>query len=119
MSQIPSEFIEALQDVLDFGARKHGDMNWLECNGSKSSWKDMHASMFRHLASSQAGEVYDDETRLLHVAHLATRALMVYTRIKRDLWHKEDYDDPNAGRAKANLELFDWEQATLEDLGDI
>ena len=76
--------------VLEMGAKKHGAKNWLEPNGSKSSHKDMHASMFRHLAESSVGKTKDDESGLHPLLHLATRALMVYTRQQRGITHEED-----------------------------
>lgn len=85
-------------DFLDFmgvilmGADKYEPNGWLKPDGSKTSLTDMHASMFRHLAASSAGQRIDKESQLDHLLHLATRALMLYTRIKHDIIHP--YDDP-------------------------
>lgn len=76
------EFLDFLK-VLEFGGQKHGNYNWLQPEGKKSSHDDMHASMFRHLAESSAGHRADAETGLDPLLHLASRALMMYTRIKR------------------------------------
>ncbi len=76
--------------VLAFGAKKHGSCNWLTPNGSKSSTKDMHASIFRHVAQSSAGLKKDHETSLHPLLHAAVRCLMVYTREKRGLTHIDD-----------------------------
>lgn len=101
-----SEFTDFLQ-VLEFGAKKHGELNWLEPGGKKSSFNDMHASMFRHLAESQSQQTLghtsscccgnvsflgrgDKESGLDPLLHLAARALMMYTRLKRELYHPED-----------------------------
>jgi len=93
MKYMSPEFYDFLT-VVEFGARKHdkpgGDANWASPNGSKSSHKDMHASMFRHLAESSSGVREDKETGIDPLLHLATRALMMYTRIKRGLIHEED-----------------------------
>ena len=78
------EFLDFLK-VLEFGAKKHGNYNWLEPKGKKSSHKDMHASMFRHLAESSAGHRADKESGLDPLLHLASRALMLYTRLKRGI----------------------------------
>jgi hypothetical protein len=72
-------------DVYEMGAEKHGLDNWLKPNGKTSSHKDMHASMFRHLAESSAGIRADKESGLDPLLHLACRALMCYTRIKRGI----------------------------------
>lgn len=76
--------------VLEMGASKHGALNWLEDNGSKSSHSDMCASMFRHLAEASTGKTEDDESGLHPLLHLVTRALMLYTRQKRGIVHEED-----------------------------
>jgi len=89
LKDLPDQFRDYL-DVIRIGAAKHGDNNWLEPNGKKSSHKDMHASMFRHLAHSSAGHRKDDESGLDHLLHLITRAQMMYTRIQRNIKHKED-----------------------------
>lgn len=83
------EFMHVLK-VLEFGAMKHGNLNWLDANGNKSSHKDMHDSMFHHLAESFSGVRIDPESGLDPLLHLACRALMTYTRIQRGLIHKED-----------------------------
>jgi hypothetical protein len=99
---IPKEFFDVVK-VLEMGAKKHGNSNWLEPDGKKSSFKEMHDSMFHHLAESYAQGLYgimdidegreyrhDCESKLDPLLHLACRALMVYTRIQRDIKHKDD-----------------------------
>ena len=83
------EFADIMK-VIEFGAQKHGDVNWTKTAGKKSSHKDMHASMFRHLADSSAGNFSDHETGFDPLLHLAVRALMTYTRRKRNIIHPED-----------------------------
>lgn len=93
MDLMSPEFYDFLQ-VLEYGALKHGQVgdvaNWESVNGAKSSHKDMHASMFRHLAESSAHMREDHESGLDPLLHLASRALMMYTRIQRGLIHEED-----------------------------
>ena len=79
------------------GAEKHGANNWLDPNGSKSSFKQMHDSMFHHLAESYAQGSWfgkldreDEESGLDPLLHLITRAQMMYTRIQRDIRHEDD-----------------------------
>lgn len=87
---------EDFYKVLDMGALKHGPGNWLSVDGAKSSFKQMHDSMFHHLAESFAQGYRargDAESGLDPLLHLATRALMMYTRIQRDLVHPEDDPD--------------------------
>ena len=105
---VPEEFNDYLK-VMEMGAEKHGDMNWLEPNGTKSSHKDMHDSMFHHLAKSFAASPYtgssqsksfdksmdrkDSESNLDHLLHLICRAQMEYTRIRRHIRHEDDCAD--------------------------
>lgn len=76
---------KALEDmvrVLSYGAEKYtvrddngkiindGANNWR--NGF--SWKSVYASLDRHFKAIEAGEDYDHDTGMLHVAHLACNA---------------------------------------------
>lgn len=83
------EFLDFL-DVLKMGADKHGNANWLNADGKKSSHKEMHDSMFHHLSNSFAGVRIDNDSGLDHLLHLASRALMMYTRLKRGIKHPND-----------------------------
>lgn len=83
--EIEEEFIEYITQVMEFGASKHGDMNWTEVNGKKSSHKDMHDSMFHHLADSFCDCRKDEETGLDPLQHLMTRAAMTLWRKRRGL----------------------------------
>lgn len=86
---LPLEF-DDYKEILEHGAAKHGSNNWLEPNGSKSSFKEMHDSMFHHLAESFAGQRVDHESGLDPLLHLITRAQMMYTRLKRNIKHEND-----------------------------
>lgn len=59
---IPEEFYD-LSLVLEMGAKKHGKDNWLTI-GTKSSHREMHDSMFHHLAESYSGKQEDHESGL-------------------------------------------------------
>lgn len=86
---IPSE-MDNWKDILESGAAKHGANNWLDKDGNKSSHKDMHDSMFHHLAESFVGNTKDKDSGFHPLLHLATRALMCYTRQMRNLVHSDD-----------------------------
>lgn len=89
------EFFDILK-VLEMGAVKHGRDNWLDpTQGKKASFIEMHDSMFHHLAHSliagrNANNRLDKESQLDALLHLGTRALMMYTLIKRGIKHKDD-----------------------------
>ncbi len=85
--EIPPEMFDFI-NVMTTSARsgKYEPNNWLRKDGAiNSDSRSMHASMFRHVAESQCGHRYDKETNLDPLLHLATRALMLYVRIKRGL----------------------------------
>jgi 5'(3')-deoxyribonucleotidase len=56
--------------VLTLGANKYAERNWEK--GMK--WTTVLASMKRHIAAFEAGEDYDQETGLLHTAHVMCNA---------------------------------------------
>ena len=95
--QVPEEFQDYLK-VMEMGAKKHGADNWLNPNGAKSSFKQMHDSMFHHLAESYVQgdqQTYftsrgDHESDLDPLLHLICRAQMMYTRLKRGIKHEND-----------------------------
>lgn len=87
---LPYDFIHYLTEVLNFGAGKHGGNNWKQPNGKKSSHKDMHASLFRHVGASSAGIKEDHETNLHPLQHAAVRCLMQVYRDKHNLIHVDD-----------------------------
>jgi hypothetical protein len=79
--EIPIEFND-VNKVLEFGAEKYGANTWLE--GNHFGHTSNHNSMFHHLAESYANVSKDLESDLHPLLHLACRALMEYTLIKRD-----------------------------------
>lgn len=83
--KIAREFLSYIEEVMEFGATKHGDMNWTQVDGTKSSHKEMHDSMFHHLAESFTNNRQDSETGCDPLQHLATRAVMTLWRKKRGL----------------------------------
>ncbi len=86
---IPDEFFDFL-DILIMGAKKYEPNNWLEPEGTNSSHKNMHASLFRHVAESSSGKIKDEESGLHPLLHATTRCLMHYTRQKRGIKSGQD-----------------------------
>lgn len=78
--------------VMKHGADKYGWGNWLKPDGTKSSEKDMHASMARHWGqSSTDGWLAEDkDSGLDPLLHLQCRASMLYTRRQNGILHPED-----------------------------
>ena len=67
---VPSFAQEQYAKVLTAGAAKYGDNNWKK----GMSWTTVLASLERHLAAIKKGEDYDEETGLLHSAHIMCNA---------------------------------------------
>lgn len=85
---VPPE-VEDFNAVLEFGAKKHGALNFLEPNGKKCSEADMFASIGRHLEGAKRGEV-DAESGLDHILHAISRLQMLYIRRVRNIVHSDD-----------------------------
>ncbi len=57
-------------EVLGMGGEKYGDFNWTK----GMNWTTVIASMKRHIAAIEAGEDYDQESGMLHIAHVQCNA---------------------------------------------
>lgn len=83
---VPPEFshiLKVLQMGIDKGYKANGWLN--DPESPRMSHKENHDSMFHHLAESFAGVTNDKDSGLHPLLHLATRALMGYTRYMRDI----------------------------------
>lgn len=63
--------IEALTNVWTFGANKYAKSNWKQLDNAIDRYTN---AMLRHLLAEDTNR-YDDETKLLHAAHIAFNAL--------------------------------------------
>ena len=70
-SLLPKDELEEIVKVLQYGATKYGRDNWKLCN-DKNRYID---ALYRHLEAYRAGEMFDKDTNLHHLAHLACNAL--------------------------------------------
>lgn len=71
MSLVPFVAIRAIGDVYAYGEKKYAAWNWAK--GMK--WSRVSDSMLRHYERFQMGEERDEESGLLHTAHLAWNAI--------------------------------------------
>jgi len=79
MELIPPEAIEALAEVITYGANKYSDDNW------KKVGKDRYiGALMRHLNAYRKGELYDDESGLTHMAHILTNAAFLIYKEEND-----------------------------------
>lgn len=65
---VPPKVVEALADVLTFGAQKYEASNWVKA----PAWSRYVAALDRHLNAWRAGESVDPETGKPHLAHALT-----------------------------------------------
>ena len=74
MDLLPFEALEAVAEVLTFGAKKYSDNNWQLVEDADKRYL---AAMLRHLIACKKGEMIDSESGLSHLAHAATNMLFL------------------------------------------
>lgn len=72
---LPSDALEEVLKVLDYGAKKYAPRNW----ELGMSWSRMFSAAMRHSWAWMRGEETDKETGISHLAHAATCILMLLT----------------------------------------
>lgn len=99
--------IEQLAQIFTYGAGKYADHNWLK----GLPWMSVVASLKRHLSQFENGEDYDNESNLLHMAHVAWNAMALVSFYK----HRPEFDNRRHNylrRPKIGLDidevLADW-----------
>lgn len=66
--------IGAISDIGEFGARKYTRGGWKTVPDGKLRYKD---AMLRHLLKEYIEGPYDQDSKLLHLAHLAWNAMAI------------------------------------------
>ena len=82
---LPSAALEAIAEVLTFGAQKYDDNNW--ARGAR--WGRYYSALLRHLFAWWRGEDRDKETGLNHLAH-AGCCLVFLMEYQRNGWGSDD-----------------------------
>jgi hypothetical protein len=74
--------IEPMVEVLEFGARKYSDNNWMKGLDKK----EILESLQRHLAAMMDGETHDPESGLPHIGHLMCNAMFYsyFTEVQKE-----------------------------------
>lgn len=72
---LPSEALFEVAKVLTFGAGKYGEHNWRQ----GIEWSRVYAAAQRHMMKWNAGQTYDDETGINHLAHACANLLFLLT----------------------------------------
>ena len=65
-SLIPTSATKALAEVLTYGAKKYAPGNWVKVDNGEDRYLN---ALFRHLEAYRAGEDFDEESKLSHLAH--------------------------------------------------
>ncbi len=73
--------LEAVAVIGTYGARKYARNSWLAVPDGFQRYSD---AMVRHQLKIGQGEVYDEESNLLHYAHFAWNALATLELLLRD-----------------------------------
>lgn len=79
---IPTELIEGVGRVLTFGAQKYEAENWR--NFTEADFPRLVGASMRHMEKYRRGEVFDPESGLPHLAHLATNLGFLLALDKRN-----------------------------------
>jgi hypothetical protein len=76
------ETIEALGEVLTYGAQKYKPNSWQNVD---SPIDTHYAALFRHLLAWRKGELDDDESGFSHMKHVLTNAMFLLYHEQRFL----------------------------------
>ena len=77
MDLVFGDFSDALLSVGEvgtYGANKYDDSNWIKVDGLEERYL---SAMLRHYLAYKSGELYDKESELPHLSHMAWNALAV------------------------------------------
>lgn len=75
---MPEEALVEVLNVLQQGAKKYGDFNWLD-NAAEVDLVRYQNALERHLKSFKRGTDLDAESGLYEMAHIACNALFILT----------------------------------------
>lgn len=74
MELLPLAALEAIAQVMTFGANKYADDGWKSLPKGQQRYT---GAMLRHLTAIQEGETLDPESGLPHIAHVACNAVFL------------------------------------------
>jgi hypothetical protein len=74
MELLPMDCLEKIAEVLTYGATKYKDNSWQTV---KNSYERYCGSLLRHFTAMRCGKKIDEESGLLHSAHLACNAIFL------------------------------------------
>lgn len=109
MSLIPFVALRAIGDVYAYGERKYASWNWAK----GMAWSRVSDAMLRHYERFSMGEKRDEESGLLHTAHMAWNAITLLTYELLDLGEDDRWKE-RADYQPADLVAS--QQKTFEEL---
>jgi len=71
---LPWDSVEQVVDILTYGAEKYDAESWQLVDDANNRY---FAALLRHLIAWKQGEITDEESGRLHLAHVATNALFL------------------------------------------
>ena len=71
---IEPEFIEAVGEVLTYGAEKYEPNSWQKVEDAENRY---YAAALRHLMAYRKGEKVDSESGISHLKHVATNIMFL------------------------------------------
>lgn len=74
MELLPFNALEAVAEVLTFGAKKYEANSWQSLDNAEERYK---GALLRHFTALQKGALLDSESGLSHAAHMACDALFL------------------------------------------
>ena len=69
---LPLDAVEKIVEIMTYGADKYKPNNWQKVE----AWR-YRAALFRHLEKMYEGEDYDQESGMLHIAHVGCNILFL------------------------------------------
>lgn len=81
-SLLPKSGLDAIAEVLEFGANKYGRDNWKQGDGM--NYTRLYDALQRHLTAWLSGEDLDPESGLNHLAHAGCNIFFLLDQITAD-----------------------------------
>ena len=79
---VPLEAVQEVAKVLTMGANKYGKRNWVKLPDFEDRY--MSATL-RHITQHQSGELFDEESGLLHISHATCNLIFLAYKIMEEL----------------------------------
>lgn len=122
MDLVLGDFADALigvGEVGTYGANKYDDSNWLKVKDLEERYL---SAMLRHYLAYKSGEIYDTESELPHLSHMAWNALAVLQHWSSGRKRKPSCECSNECKCKSSEESvkeYDYNNEINKDIRSI